>query len=161
MRCVFPRTHSWFKSGFGPLSMECGQKSGSCGYSPREVTEPLPDGRARIRAWTNLVDEGSRPVGLLSARLAASQAPAGRAICRTDIVWGHCPSEFCGGIHPAIKWSGEDWRGRVLCARSSRDRINRGVTYQHVRYRVRKSNFRPYKVEFYSLSNRLLKTCRY
>jgi len=39
--------------------------------------------------------------------------------------------------------------------------INSGVTYQHVRYWVRKSNFWPYKAEFYSLSNRLLKTCRY
>ena len=39
--------------------------------------------------------------------------------------------------------------------------INSGVTYQRVRYWVRKSNFWPYKAEFYSLSNRLLKTCRY
>jgi hypothetical protein len=37
----------------------------------------------------------------------------------------------------------------------------RGVTYHRVVYWVRKSNFRPYKAEFYSLSDKLLKTCLY
>jgi outer membrane lipoprotein-sorting protein len=39
--------------------------------------------------------------------------------------------------------------------------VDRKVTYQRVRYWVRQSDFRPYKAEFYSLSDRLLKTCRY
>lgn len=39
--------------------------------------------------------------------------------------------------------------------------IDKGVTYQRVRYWVRKSNYWPYKAEFYSLSGRLLKTCAY
>jgi hypothetical protein len=39
--------------------------------------------------------------------------------------------------------------------------IDRKVTYQRVRYWVRQKDYRPYKAEFYSLSNRLLKTCRY
>jgi outer membrane lipoprotein-sorting protein len=39
--------------------------------------------------------------------------------------------------------------------------VDRGVTYQRVVYWVRQDNFWPYKAEFYSLSNRLLKTCRY
>jgi hypothetical protein len=39
--------------------------------------------------------------------------------------------------------------------------VDRKVTYQRVRYWVRQSDFRPYKAEFYSLSERLLKTCRY
>jgi len=30
-----------------------------------------------------------------------------------------------------------------------------------VRYWVRRGDYRPYKAEFYSLSNRLLKSCRY
>jgi outer membrane lipoprotein-sorting protein len=38
---------------------------------------------------------------------------------------------------------------------------DRKVTYPRVRYWVRQSDYRPYKAEFYSLSNRLLKTCRY
>jgi outer membrane lipoprotein-sorting protein len=39
--------------------------------------------------------------------------------------------------------------------------VDRGVTYSRVLYWVRKSNSWPYKAEFYSLSNRLLKTCHY
>jgi Outer membrane lipoprotein-sorting protein len=39
--------------------------------------------------------------------------------------------------------------------------VDRGVTYQRVRYWVRQSDFRPHKAEFYSLSDRLLKTARY
>jgi outer membrane lipoprotein-sorting protein len=37
----------------------------------------------------------------------------------------------------------------------------RGVTYHRVVYWVRQSNSRPYKAEFYSLSDHLLKTCLY
>lgn len=37
----------------------------------------------------------------------------------------------------------------------------RGVTYHRVLYWVNQANFRPYKAEFYSLSNRLIKTCHY
>jgi outer membrane lipoprotein-sorting protein len=39
--------------------------------------------------------------------------------------------------------------------------VDRGVTYHKVLYWVRQSNFWPYRAEFYSLSDRLLKTCRY
>jgi outer membrane lipoprotein-sorting protein len=39
--------------------------------------------------------------------------------------------------------------------------VDRGVTYQRVRYWVKQSSYWPQKAEFYSLSNRLLKTCRY
>jgi outer membrane lipoprotein-sorting protein len=39
--------------------------------------------------------------------------------------------------------------------------VDRRVTYHRVRYWVRQHDFRPFKAEFYSLSNRLLKTCRY
>jgi len=38
---------------------------------------------------------------------------------------------------------------------------DRGVTYRRVMYWVNQKTFRPHKAEFYSLSNRLLKTCRY
>jgi len=37
----------------------------------------------------------------------------------------------------------------------------RGVTYNRVLYWVNQTSFRPYKAEFYSLSNRLIKTCLY
>ncbi len=39
--------------------------------------------------------------------------------------------------------------------------VDRGVTYHRVMYWVRKSDARPLKAEFYSLSDRLLKTCHY
>ena len=39
--------------------------------------------------------------------------------------------------------------------------VDRGVTYQKVIYWVRQKDNRPHKAEFYSLSNRLLKTCSY
>jgi outer membrane lipoprotein-sorting protein len=39
--------------------------------------------------------------------------------------------------------------------------VDRGVTYQRVVYWVRQSNAWPYQAEFYSQSNRLLKTCKY
>ena len=37
----------------------------------------------------------------------------------------------------------------------------RGVTYKRVLYWVNKATFRPFKAEFYSVSNRLIKTCHY
>lgn len=37
----------------------------------------------------------------------------------------------------------------------------RGVAYQRVKYWVRQNGFAPHKAEFYSLSDRLLKTCIY
>lgn len=39
--------------------------------------------------------------------------------------------------------------------------VDRSVTYHRVVYWVNASNFHPYKAEFYSLSDRLLKTARY
>jgi hypothetical protein len=39
--------------------------------------------------------------------------------------------------------------------------VDRGVTYHRVLLWVNKANYRPRKAEFYSLSNRLLKTCSY
>jgi len=39
--------------------------------------------------------------------------------------------------------------------------VDRGVTYHRVVYWVRQQGFAPYKAEFYSLSDRLLKTCFY
>jgi len=39
--------------------------------------------------------------------------------------------------------------------------VDRAVTYQRVLYWVRENDYRPYKAEFYSTSQRLLKTCYY
>jgi hypothetical protein len=39
--------------------------------------------------------------------------------------------------------------------------VDRSVTYHKVIYWVKEANFFPHRAEFYSLSNRLLKTARY
>lgn len=39
--------------------------------------------------------------------------------------------------------------------------VDRSVTYDKIMYWVNKNNDRPYKAEFYALSGRLLKVCRY
>lgn len=39
--------------------------------------------------------------------------------------------------------------------------VDRTVTYQRVKYWVREGSYFPFKAEFYSLSDRLLKTCTY
>jgi hypothetical protein len=39
--------------------------------------------------------------------------------------------------------------------------VDHSVTYHRVLYWVRQANYRPYKAEFFSLSDRLLKTCLY
>lgn len=39
--------------------------------------------------------------------------------------------------------------------------VDRGVTYQRVKFWVRQAGSAPFKAEFYSLSDRLLKTCSY
>jgi outer membrane lipoprotein-sorting protein len=39
--------------------------------------------------------------------------------------------------------------------------VDRSITYHRVLYWVRKANFRPVKAEFYSVSERLVKTCLY
>lgn len=39
--------------------------------------------------------------------------------------------------------------------------VDRSVTYQRVKYWVAQSSYAPFKAEFYSLSDRLLKTCTY
>jgi outer membrane lipoprotein-sorting protein len=68
-------------------------------------------------------------------------------------------ANFAGDYKPRLlrteKIDGETMHVLELIA------IDRGVTYHRVLYWVRQSNFWPHKAEFYSLSERLLKTCLY
>ena len=68
-------------------------------------------------------------------------------------------ANFSGDYNPKVlrteKVDGEDHYVLELLA------VDRGVTYHRVLLWVNKSNYRPYKAEFYSLSNRLMKTCSY
>jgi len=68
-------------------------------------------------------------------------------------------SNFSGDYNPTVigseRINGEDYYVLELLA------AERGVTYHRVLLWVNKSNYRPLKAEFYSLSNRLMKTCTY
>lgn len=68
-------------------------------------------------------------------------------------------SNFTGDYNPTILRTdtidGEKYYVLELTA------VDRSVTYHKVLYWVWQSNFWPHHAEFYSLSNRLLKTCRY
>ncbi len=68
-------------------------------------------------------------------------------------------ANFTGDYHPRILRSeiidGEPHHVLELTG------VDRSVTYPRVLFWVKQKNFHPHKAEFYSLSNRLLKTCRY
>jgi outer membrane lipoprotein-sorting protein len=68
-------------------------------------------------------------------------------------------ANFASDYHPRILRSetigNDDYHVLELTA------VDRGVTYQKVVYWVRQKDNWPFKAEFYSLSNRLLKTCKY
>jgi outer membrane lipoprotein-sorting protein len=68
-------------------------------------------------------------------------------------------ANFTGDYNPKLLRSetidGESYHVLELTA------VDKGVTYQKVIYWVKQSNSWPHKAEFYSLSNRLLKTCKY
>jgi outer membrane lipoprotein-sorting protein len=93
--------------------------------------------------------EVSQPVRLSLAQRLTGQVANGD-LARANL---------SGDYHPRILKSevinGENYHVLELTA------VDRGVTYQKVLYWVRQSNGSPHKAEFYSLSNRLLKTCMY
>lgn len=117
------------------------------------VTEPASD-RGQIilmkdnDLWVFLPDV-SQPV-----RLSLSQRLTGQ-VANGDLA----RANFAGDYNPRILRSetidGQNYHVLELIA------ATRGVTYHRVLYWVNQANNRPFKAEFYSVSNRLLKTCRY
>lgn len=117
------------------------------------VTEPASD-RGQIilmkgrDLWVFMPDV-SQPV-----RISLSQRLTGQ-VANGDLA----RANFSGDYNPQIVRTetidGESYWVLDLTA------VDRGVTYQKVTYWVNQKNNRPYKAEFYSLSNRLLKRCRY
>jgi outer membrane lipoprotein-sorting protein len=87
-------------------------------------------------------------------RLPASQRLTG-VVANGDLA----RANFAGDYKPTIlrteKIDGETMYVLELVA------VDRSVTYHRVLYWVRQSNNSPYRAEFYSLSERLLKTCLY
>lgn len=68
-------------------------------------------------------------------------------------------ANFAGDYKAAL--AGSETLGRDAMYVLELTANDRRVTYQRVRYWVRQSDYRPHKTEFYSVSNRLLKSCRY
>jgi len=117
------------------------------------VTEPASE-RGQIllmkgrELWVFLPNV-SQPV-----RLSLSQRLTGQ-VANGDLA----RANFAGDYNPRILRTetigGEKYNVLELVA------VDRSVTYQRVVYWVREANSAPHKAEFYSLSNRLLKTCTY
>jgi outer membrane lipoprotein-sorting protein len=68
-------------------------------------------------------------------------------------------ANFAGDYTPTL--AGTQRVGRDVLYVLDLTAVDRKVTYQRVRYWIRQGDYRPYKAEFYSLSERLLKTCSY
>lgn len=91
----------------------------------------------------------SQPVRLSLAQRLTGQVSNG------DLARANFTGDYTPRLLRTEKIDGEDYYVLELNA------IDRGVTYHKVIYWVNKTNYRPFKAEFYSLSERLLKTCRY
>jgi hypothetical protein len=117
------------------------------------VTEPASGARP------DPADEGARAVGVPAERLAAGAPVAIAAAHRTGRERRPRSRQFRRRLQPAHSAHrddrGEKYNVLELVA------VDRSVTYQRVVYWVREANSAPHKAEFYSLSNRLLKTCTY
>lgn len=117
------------------------------------VTEPASErGQIMLMKGRDLwifMPDVSQPI-----RLALSQRLTGQ-VANGDLA----RANFAADYHPKIlrseKIGNDDHYVLELTG------VDRGVTYQRVLYWVREKDHWPYKAEFYSLSNRLLKTCKY
>ena len=117
------------------------------------VTEPASE-RGQIilmkarDLWVFMPDV-SQPI-----RIALSQRLTGQ-VANGDLA----RANFAGDYHPRLLRAetidSETYDVLELTA------VDRGVTYQKVIYWVNRKNHWQYKAEFYSLSKRLLKTCKY
>lgn len=117
------------------------------------VTEPASDrGQMMLMKGHDLwvfMPDVSQPV-----RLALAQRLTGQ-VANGDLA----RASFAGDYNPRLvkteTVNGEAYQVLELTA------VDRSVTYAKVIYWIRRANGWPYKAEFYSLSDRLLKTCMY
>ncbi|MGH7845019.1 MAG: outer membrane lipoprotein-sorting protein [Candidatus Binatia bacterium] len=87
-------------------------------------------------------------------RLSVSQRLTGQ-VANGDLARANFSGDYNPSIARTDNIEGEFYYVLELKA------VDRGVTYHRVMYWVNKETLRPYKAEFYSLSGKLLKTCRY
>jgi len=98
--------------------------------------------------WLFLPDV-SQPV-----RLSLAQRLTG-LVANGDIARANFAGDYTARLLGTEKISGQDYFLLELTA------VDRSVTYQRVKYWVRQSTYFPFRAEFYSLSDRLLKTALY
>jgi len=96
--------------------------------------------------WVFLPDV-SQPVRLSLAQRLTGQVANG------DLARANFTGDYAPKLLPNETIDGETYYVLDLTA------VDRAVTYQRVVYWVKQSNFWPHKAEFYSVSNRVLKTC--
>jgi len=117
------------------------------------ITEPASDrGQIMLMKGRDLwmfVPTVSQPV-----RLSMGQRLTGQ-VANGDIAKANFSGDYQAKLLRTEKIENESMYVLELTA------VDRGVTYQKVLYWVKQSNFWPYKAEFYSASDRLLKTCLY
>ena len=117
------------------------------------VTEPASErGQIMLMKGRDLwlfVPAVSQPVRLSLAQRLTGQVANG------DIARANLSGDYTPRIVGTEQVAGEALYVLELTA------TDRGVTYQRVRFWVRQRDAWPHKAEFYSLSNRLLKTCMY
>ena len=87
-------------------------------------------------------------------RLSLSQRLTGE-VANGDLARANLAGDYAAKVLRTENVDGEPMYVLELTA------VERGVTYHRVVYWVRQANSRPYKAEFYSLSDKLLKTCHY
>ena len=117
------------------------------------VTEPASDrGQIMLMKGRDLwvfMPEVSQPIRLSLAQRLTGQVANG------DLARANFAGDYFPRITGGETINGEHYHVLELKA------VDRSVTYQRVVYWVNKKTFWPLKAEFYSLSNRLLKRCRY
>ena len=117
------------------------------------ITEPASERGQIILMKDNdlwvFLPEVSQPV-----RLSLSQRLTGQ-VANGDLARANLAGDYNPTILRTESLDGQNYHVLELTA------ATRGVTYHRVLYWVNQANNRPYKAEFYSLSNRLLKTARY
>ena len=118
-----------------------------------QVTEPESDrGQAILMRGRDLwvfLPNISQPV-----RLSLSQRLTGQ-VSNGDLARANFTGDYRPRLLRTEKVDGVDCHVLELTA------VDRGVTYARVLYWVRQANSYPVRAEFYSVSERMLKTCRY
>jgi outer membrane lipoprotein-sorting protein len=117
------------------------------------VTEPAAErGQIMLMKGRDLwifLPSVSQPVRLSLAQRLTGQVANG------DLARANFTGDYTPKLVRTEAIDGEKYNVLELTA------VDRSVTYHRVLYWVKESNFWPHRAEFYSLSNRLLKTCRY